>query len=63
MHPLGDLDAILHKAGVFAARQRRQECADKGHQYKVSGKHNPSRLACGRCGVSWAVGARTEPNT
>lgn len=39
----------------------RQECAEKGHRYRVHGKINPTRVDCARCEVSWAIGPRTEP--
>lgn len=42
-------------------RQRRAQCEQDGHKYQVHGKKNPFKVSCSRCSVSWAVGARTEP--
>jgi len=39
----------------------RAQCAKDGHRYRVHGKQNPSKVECGRCEVSWAIGPRTEP--
>ena len=39
----------------------RAECAAKGHKYQVHGKNTPTKVACARCSVSWAIGPRTEP--
>lgn len=60
-----DIAALL---GIDYGRQQiqhdmanRQACAREGHRYQVHGKTSPTKLACTRCRVTWAVGARTEP--
>jgi hypothetical protein len=57
--------AAPRPADVHAWRRdqasRRNACAANGHQYQVAGKTTPTAVLCKRCGVRWAVGARTEP--
>ena len=50
-------DTTLNRAA------NRQECVAKGHKYQVHGKTNPTKVACSRCEVFWAIGPRTEPST
>lgn len=47
---------------TLRAMANRQACARDGHRYRVHGKSTPTKLTCTRCGVSWAIGARTEPS-
>jgi hypothetical protein len=48
-------------ATVLTAVAARRRCEAEGHQYQVHGKTNPTKVACKRCGVTWAIGPRTEP--
>lgn len=52
------LDEVARGLGDMSARR---QCAEHGHRYQIHGKTNPTKLACSRCRVTWAIGARTEP--
>ncbi len=45
------------------AMAKRAQCAETGHLYQITGKSHPTKLACKRCSVTWAIGPRTEPTT
>lgn len=48
--------------GTRSQMADRQKCVEEGHQYQVHGKIHPTKVACSRCKVSWAIGPRTEPS-
>ena len=59
------LDAVERASGgnaTLTAMAARRACLEAGHQYQVHGKTTPTKVACKRCKVSWAIGARTEPS-
>jgi hypothetical protein len=58
------LDEVARASGgnhTLIDMAARRLCAEQGHRYRVHGKKNPTKVECARCGVTWAIGARTEP--